>query len=777
MSKQARSRVRSALPFVAAGGLAVGGAVLARQRRSAPQREIITAAGGPVTITRDERGVPHIIAASRDDALFGLGYAMACDRLFQLDLVRRAATGRLAEIAGPNSLPADRLMRLVGIDWISERLASELAGEQRAAVESLAAGINHRITSGRLPAEFRITRQRPAPWQPADSLAAYRLMAWSLGNFYESDLVAERVRGVIGNEWTAAIFDCASPTDPLIVRETAGPVGESRVASPDVFPSTGGSNGWAVAGARSTTGAPLLANDPHLEYLNPSVWYEATLEAPGFTVHGVTMPGFLGIGIGRTPTLAWGLTSAMISQTFLYREKLNEAGTHYRDRDGWQPLEITDELINVRGQQPEVLRIRATSRGPLISDLRPDLCDDPVSLYWTGREPSGEVETLLQAGAARSIEELANVRHIHAVPVFNAVAAETGGGIGALTVGRLPIRTPRCGLLDPADDFPPRYVPPYELPREVNPARGWVLVANNRIVGDDYPYEMHGLWAMDYRARRIADVLEGNPQSSLEDMRALQLDVYSVEAAELVPLLLELLGDAVPSWTLADLAGWDYQVTADSRPALIWEMFLREWTRAALEQRLPTDIVEQITCSARLLTVPNRFVTRLLRGELPEWLDDGARRELAREAFARALVATAATLGTEPAKWTWGAIHALTFTHPLGELPGPQRRHINVGPFPVGGDSNTVNPGAWLAADPFNVIAGASMRFLADLSRPFHAVFTNTLGQHGSPLGRHYRDQTAAYLAADDAEVVGDQVDAGRLVRLRGRLTRNGKLD
>lgn len=774
MSKQARSRVRSALPFVTAGGLAVGGALIARQRRSAPEHEIIEAAGGPVTITRDERGVPHIIAASRDDALFGLGYVMACDRLFQLDLVRRAATGRLAEIAGPDALPADRLMRLIGIDWISERLASELAGEQRAAVEALAAGINHRITSGRLPAEFRITRQRPAPWQPADSLAAYRLMAWSMGNFYESDLVAERVRSAIGEEWTAAIFDCVSPTDPLIVRETTGPVGESRAASPDVFPSTGGSNGWAVAGARSATGAPLLANDPHLEYMNPSVWYEAALEAPGFTVHGVTMPGFSGIGIGRTPTLAWGLTSAMISQTFLYREELNETGTHYRDGDGWQPLEVTDELIKVRGQQPEVLRIRATSRGPLISDLRPDLCDSPVSLYWTGREPSGEVETLLQAGAARSIEELSNVRHIHAVPVFNAVAADAGGDIGVLTVGRLPVRTPRCGLLDPVNDFPPHYIPPVELPREVNPARGWVLVANNRIVGDDYPYAMHGLWAMEYRARRIAEVLEANPDCSLEDMRALQLDVYSVEAAELVPLLLELLGDAAPSWTLADLAAWDYQVTAGSRPALLWEMFLREWPRAALEQRLPPDVVEQVI-TAGLLTAPNHFATRLLRGELPEWLDDSARRELAREAFARALVGTVATVGTEPAEWTWGAVHKLTFNHPLGELPGPQRRRINVGPFPLGGDSNTVNPGAWLAGAPFNVIAGASMRFLADLSQPFQAAFTNTLGQHGSPLGRHYRDQTLEYLAAIDVGAEDGPAKASRLVMLRGRLNRIGQ--
>jgi penicillin amidase len=274
-----------------------------------------------------------------------------------------------------------------------------------------------------------------------------------------------------------------------------------------------------------------------------------------------------------------------------------------------------------------------------------------------------------------------------------------------------------------------------------------VLSANNRIVDAGYPYELHGLWAMEYRARRIAATLAGNDRCSRVDMHDLQRDVYSIEASELVPLLLELLGERAPDWAWDELCRWDFQVEAGSRAALLWETFLIEWTRIALEHRLPEALAGRLISTAGLLAVPNRFVNRLLRGELPEWMSDEARAQLARAAFAGALDWLAVRLGPNPASWSWGALHTLTFAHPLGALPGPQQRRFNVGPFAVSGDRDTVNPGHWTAGLPFAVIGGASMRYVADLSRPDHADMTNTLGQHGSPLGRHYRDQTAAYLS------------------------------
>jgi penicillin amidase len=746
MGTQSRLRTVRAAP-AAAAGLFVGRLLAARRRRATqPVERLTSATGGRVIITRDARGVPHIQAESRNDALFGFGYALACDRLFQLELIRRAATGRLAELAGPDSLPSDRLMRLLGLGRLAQRLAAELEPDERAAYLALANGINLRLATRQLPVEFRATRLKPEPWTPADSIAGYRLMAWSLGSFYESDLVAERVRAAIGDQWTRVIFDHASPTDPLIVRELQPLTAEARVASAGVVPSSGGSNAWAVAGARSSTGAPMLANDPHLELLNPSVWYEAVLDAPGFTVRGVSMPGFPGIGIGRTRDVAWGLTSAMLSQTFVYRETLDGAGAHYRNGASWRALEVRDELINVRGQPPEVMRVRSTSRGPLISDVRPDLCDGPVSLHWTGFESGVEAATLLRAGAARDFTDLDVIRRVHTVPSFGMVAADQAGNIGVFTIGKTPARPPRCGLLDPQLDFPPRYISADELPYEVNPARGWVLAANNRIVDERYPYELHGLWAMEYRARRIADVLTSNARCTLGDMHALQHDVYSIEASELVPVLLELLGEVAPDWAWDVLYRWDFRVTADSRAAALWETFLVEWTHSALAHRLPTQLAEQLVATAGLLAVPNRFVNRLLRGELPEWLSADTRAELVRSAFERALAWLASRLGPDRANWTWGALHTLTFAHPLGTLPGPQQRRFNVGPFPAPGDRDTVNPGHWTAGQPFAVIGGASMRYLADLSRPEHADITNTLGQHGSPLSRHYRDQTASYL-------------------------------
>lgn len=663
-----------------------------------------------------------------------------------MDLARRSAHGEMSELIGPAALPADHLMRLLGIRQIANRLVERLSGDARTAMDFYVAGVNARLIEGPPSMEYRVAGYQPEPWTAADSLAVYRLMAWSMGNYCQADLVAERLRSVIGDEWTEALYLGSLPDGPLVVQST-GPFAAGETA-PWLPMDDGplGSNAWAVDGRRSITGAPLLAGDPHLGLQMPSVWYEALLEAPGFQVGGVTMPGFPGIGIGRTLRVAWSFTNAMISQTMLYRERLSDSGDQYWDDGEWLPLSRRQEIIAVKGQPDDVFEVRSTKRGPLISDLEPDLASQPVSLHWTGMESSDEVSALLAIDSASTIDDILAVREQFRVPVFNMAAADGDGNIAAISIGAIPVRGAKPGLHDPAD-WPPAYVPASRNPLELNPESGWVACANHRLVDERYPYPIRGFWDAGYRAERIVEVLDSRPRHSIAEMKALQLDRYSRHAASVVPSLLELLDEEVPAWVRQGLATWDFQTGPESRATAVFQVFHQHWKRLALAERLPEDLVDLVATASGAPAVPTLFTGRLLRGELPEWLDDERRRELANRALRAALDELQHLLEPDPDTWRWGRLCRLTFEHPLGKLPGPQRRRLLLGPFEIGGDGMTVNPASWPSNRPFQVTAGASMRIVADLRRPDQTWLTNTVGENGSPLNRHFRDQLDDYLS------------------------------
>ena len=731
---------------LAAGSLALAAYLVNRRQRRTMQ---VHGLSGPVTIQRNSLGVPHIIAGSRDDALFGLGYVMASDRLWQMDLIRRKSLGRLAEVAGESVLESDRLMRIFGMAQASSASARAMSDDARLATDALAAGINHWTATHRLPLEFRLARHQTEPWTVPDTVAVLRLLAWTLGgSFFMGDILAERFRAAVGDEWTDAIYGGRAAETPPVVREHAGAtvVKPEPAKLPALFPGHGFSNVWAVSGQRSVTGFPLLAFDPHLEYTNPSIWYEASIEAPGYHVAGMTPPGYPGIGTGRNLHLAWGETAGMIDQAFLYREELNEGGDAVRHGDDWTPIQVRDELIGIKGQAPETLQVRYTPRGPLISDLFPDLLKFPTSLYWTGMETSHEVEALLNINTARNVDDILAVRDLHAIPTLNVGVAAVDGDIAQISVGRIPVRVPRAGLLDRAE-FPPAYIPTDAMPYERNPGRGWVASANNRIVDDEYPYSMFGIWEPPFRMRRISDVLESRSKHSVADTRALQLDWFSIHASELTPILVDLLIEHAPEWALDDLRTWNFEARPESRATLLFQSFYQQWLQIALLHQVPDDLVDAIVFTGGGGSVPQDFCDRLLLGMYPAWFDDETRRVLARMAFDEALAWLRGILGDDHRWWTWGDVNRIQFVHPLGLLRGPHQRRVNVGPSPMGGDRATVSPVAWHRRHPFTVAGGPSMRMVADLRRPGLTWGTNTLGENGSPSGRHFRDQFGDFVS------------------------------
>lgn len=742
----ARIRTRRAVKAAIFSGAAMAGfAAGTRVRR---EKRLQDAAGleASITINRDRLGVPHIVAASWQDALFGLGFAVAEDRLWQMDLSRRVAMGNLSEIIGPEGLDSDRLMRLIGMPRIAHGLVARMSDEERTACECFAAGVNHYIESAGLPVEFRAMRYQPTPWEAADSAAVFRLLAWTLSGSLDADPTAERLRNTVGAGWTEAIYRGGFENEEPVVREHAGTAGGSTVAATrlPIFPQFGASNAWAVDAAHSVTGGALLANDPHLELRNPSIWSEARIEAPGFRVAGMTVPGIPSIVIGRTPGVAWGVTAAATPQVFLYRETLQDDARVEHD-DEWQPLRTHDEFIAVKGRPPEVLTIRYTPRGPLLSDLIPQPDDQAVSLHWTGMEESHELEALLGSARASTIDEALPRFARFATPPINVIAADSNGEIASVSLGRIAVRSAPPGLL-PVSEYPPKYVDPVDLPMERNPKRGWVACANNRLVGDDYPHNIHGNWSPGFRYQRIVQDLTSRPRHSPGDFRTLQLDIYSTHAAGVVPVLADLLEGVVAPWVVDDLRDWDYQMTTESRPALLFEAIYLEWTRLALKHRLPEDLAEQVVTSSGVMSVPVLFVDRVLRGELPAWMEDDDRVRLVGDATGRALDWISEQLGPEPGSWSWGALHRLTFKHPLGLVSGPHRKRVNVGPFAVPGSRHTVSPMVWEAGKPFEVYAGPSFRYVTDMKRPEQGWITNALGQSGSPFSRHFRDQVQDYL-------------------------------
>jgi penicillin amidase len=733
--------------IVAMAAIGAGAAAIAayrRQRRSTVTDEVTA----PVTIDRDAYGVPRITAQSATDAYVGLGFAIAEDRLFQMDLLRRTAYGQLSEVVGSVGLESDRFMRLLGIHRVADSLVEAASAEARIATEAFTTGVNVYMQRRALPVEFRVLRYRPEPWRAADSLALLRLMGWILSAFHRHDLLAERLRTEVGDAWTEAIFAGRVAESPLVVREASRSArpGQTGPIPGVVLPPGGASNAWAVAGERTVSGAPLLANDPHLGYTNPSIWCEASLDAPGLHVTGVTMPGVPGFLIGRTASVAWGVVAAMISQTFLYRERLSQDGRSVAEGETWLPLEERVERIHVKGGVPEQFIVRSTPRGPLLSDLEPHWCEEPFSLHWTGTAVSADIDAVLRLNLATSLDDALRTRDVLLTPPVNVIMADVYGEIACASVGAFADRSTPPGLLDPAQ-HPPRYIPAADLPLERNPARGWVACANNRIVGKDYPYGLHGFYEPQFRIRRISEVLDRRQPYAAADMRALQLDVRTLHAAELTPVLLEQLGGDAPPWAIADLEAWDFEATPGSRATLLFEAFYHQWQRAALGARLSDDMVDLLTSTLTTSDVPMGFCDRLLKGECPAWLDDAERRRIVRESFLAGLRWIVCALGPNHEEWTWGAVHTVTFVHPFGRATGRHQRFVNVGPFPLGGERTTVCPFGVSTREPFAVVGGPSMRLVADLQRPDLTWITNTLGQSGRLLGRSARNQVGDFVA------------------------------
>lgn len=729
-------------------------------RTSLPQTEGTLAVPGleaPATVARDDRGIPFIRAQSERDAYFAMGFVHAQDRLWQMEVERRTGEGRLSEVFGERTLGADKFLRTLGIARAAEADWEHLDAPTKDAYEAYAQGVNAYLEtrSGPLPLPFLLLGITPEPWRPLDSLVWIKMMAWDLGGNWDEEWLRARLAQRLLPARVAELFPPYPPDGPVTLPDAARLAGRSPALVPPALRTRStdglGSNAWAVAASRSTSGKPLLANDPHLSLNAPSQWYLASLAWPGTAVAGATLPGLPAPVLGRNTRIAWGFTNTNPDVQDLFVERLDpEDPSCYLAPEGPLPFAIREETIAVKGGAPVTLQVRETRHGPVISDLLergPLEEDEALAFSWTAlAKDDRTAQAGLKLAKAQNWESFLAALEDFDAPEQNVVYADTAGNIGFFAPGRVPIRAAGDGFWpapgwDGSRDWR-SFVPFGELPHAFNPARGEIVTANNKLVPDGYPYFITRDWAPPYRAERIESLLAARPRHSPETFAAIQSDIRSGMAEALLPPMLAKAApaSALERAALERLAKWDFVMAADAPEPLLFAAWERALVRALFADELGADFGDFWETRPVL-------VARVLAND-EAWCDEATTPEqetcadAVNRALGDALAELSRTYGADIARWRWGEAHEAVMRHKvLSEIP-------LIGSWlavrlPNGGGAYTVDVAGYTVKDeaqPFAQRTAPGYRGIYDMADDGGFLAIQNLGQSENPFSPHYRD-------------------------------------
>lgn len=798
-------------------------AVIGQGRRPLPQTtgEIeVPGLAGEVEVLRDEQGVPHVYADTMGDLMRGQGYVQAQDRFFEMDTRRHITAGRLAELVGEPGVETDKVIRTMGWRTVAEAELPMLAPKTRRALEAFAEGVNawldERGSNASMGIEYSILSMtlpeyRVEDWTAVDSLAWLKAMAWDLRGNYTGELTRAALDGQVsqtmiddlypaypsgehapilsGKEWQpdrtkgTQVKDPSSPggdSTPAAARTALASTASAIDAIPAMLGRGEGlgSNSWVISGDRSTTGRPLLANDPHLGVSMPGIWYQMGLhcrevsEACPVDVSGYTFAGIPGIVIGHNQDIAWGFTNLAPDVTDFYLEQVS--GDRYLRDGSLEPLEERTETIKVAGGKDEKITVRSTTHGPILSDVVPGIAaagreveidgrrtdDYAVSLAWTALTPSRTADAILALNSATNFEDFRAAAKDFAVPSQNLVYADTEGNIGYQAPGKVPVRkgvdgNPPGWLPAPGWDSDydwSGFVPFEDLPSVLNPKDGVIVTANQQVTASTTPF-LTTEWDYGYRSQRIEDLLTSEDKVSPDKMARIQLDTHNGLASTLIPHLLDVGVDDFTRDGQDLLRTWDESQPVDgeenSAAAAYFNSVWRHVVEVTFNDDLPGDL--QASGSSQHWAA----VERLLDKPRSAWWDDRTtpgviegRDEVLRQAMVDARLELTRTLGKDPADWEWGRMHDVTFRHTVlgGEgIPGPVRSLMNSGPHPVGGGSSAVDAMNWDASQGYAVTSAPSMRMVVDLGDLDASRWVNQTGNSGHPFSSHYDDQIDAW--------------------------------
>jgi penicillin amidase len=664
-------------------------------------------------VDRDRLGVPHITAATQDDALFLQGYVTAQDRMWQMDAIRRLTAGELSEVVGKRALELDKDARRLRMRRVAHEHARNLSPADRAVFAAYARGVNFYLEQhrGNYPVEFALLGYDPRPWTIEDCILAGLQIYLNLTGTWRSDITKMKLLQDGDRAKVEFLFPLRTGAEP----------------SP-------GSNAWSIAGSRTASGKPILANDPHLEFGLPSTWYMVHLTAPGLNVSGVSLPGLPSVIIGHNDRIAWGVTNLHFDVQDVYREQLNPQTGQYMFRGQLQQARLENDLIAVKGEKPIPVSMWVTGHGPAARDESNQF----FAIKWTAAQPGGFVFPMLDVDRARNWQEFTAALAHFTGPGQNFVYADVDGNIGYHATGQLPIRKNFAGDV-PVDGASGEfewdgYIPFDQLPSFYNPPSGLIVTANQNPFPADYPYRVSGVFASQYRSRQIRTLLAARGGWKPDQILAVQKDVYSSFADFLARQTVAAFdkkksNDARAVEAAGILRTWNGQMDKDSPAPLIAELLYLQLRRALAERASPKNGELYTTQMAAAV------VERILRERPPGWFPDYD--ALLMEKLSAAIDEGAKRQGSSVKGWRWGGYNTLTIAHPvLGQLP-VIGKYFNVGPTPMSGSATTVKQTTRRM--------GPSMRMIVDLSNLDGSFQNITIGESGQVLSSHYEDEWNSY--------------------------------
>jgi penicillin amidase len=732
-------------------------------------RETLPGLKSEVRVWSDSYAVPHIFAADLDSAARALGYLHASERLLQMEIQRRAGSGRLAEMLGPDLVRVDRFIRTLGFPRLAQSSLAALKPSTRARLQAYAEGVNAWLAThaDRLPPEFLLLGDKPEPWTPADSMVIGKLLSLQLSHNYRIELLRARVAAKLGAEKAGWIFPDLTLNSPITSQPEAhsdhsalDPYGELARWAPFA---RGASNEWVVAGGRTTTGKPILANDPHLDLAAPILWYLARMVTPQGSIKGVTIPGTPIVLLGQNDRIAWGFTTTLTDTQDLFVETIDPADpSQYLTPDGPKPFELHDEVIHVKGAPDVVLRTRSTRHGPVLSDVDAELAafvgpGKAAALAFTGLGAEDTTyDGFVDLNAASNHDEfLTALRQVQA-PTQNIAYADVDGNIGFISPGLIPVRKAGDGLT-PADGASGAfdwtgYLPFEQWPQAYNPAAGFVFNANNAVtpLSEEAAYGRD--WEEPWRARRIQALLDRPEKHDLDASAAMQLDHISPPMLALKPLMATIKpSDARAKAALALVAAWDGDTRADRAEPLIAESFLWELHKALITDKTGVDLDSEFGPLDATATLS-------LVNDHPAICAPDCATELT-NALDRALQRIAARQGDDMAKWTWGAEHVAIVEHKVfSHVPG--LAWWSDLSFPSPGDFYSLDRGGGFDTpkdQPLARTQAGGYRGIFDLADPARSRFIITTGQSGHIFSRHYSDLMPLWRAGRSITLSGDE--------------------
>jgi len=733
-------------------------------------REVVPGISNEVEIIRDSYGIPNIYAKNDSDAYFALGYSMAQDRLFQMDMVRRAGRGQLSEIFGSSLIQVDKLFRILASTLSLKEWYEQSSPEVTAPLNSFSAGVNYFLKNNKnsLPVEFKLLSYTPKKWSALDSMAVMFYMSWAQNYSFKTELLHAAVIKKIGKKLAKELFIDYPTNSPSIIPKEEKFISANGMEflktlklAENLVGTGGASNSWVISPKKSKTGNALFSNDPHLNHSVPGIWYLAHVHTPTLNVSGALVPGSPYVVAGANENIAWGVTNSHVDDADFYIEKVNPKNLdEYKYKGLWKKMKISRETIKVKGKEDVSFKIRTTRHGPIIDDINKNRKFEkfPMAMRWTVPDFKQVLKGFYLINRARNIDDIEEAAR-YTKSGQNWVYADKKGNIGFYFLGAIPIRKGFSGDL-PVPGWNGKYewkgyVPGKKQPHLRNPKQGWIVNANNKIGPEGYPYVITKSYATPDRFVRISEMIKEKDKLGVEDFKKIMSDQLDLLARDWVPIILKSLSkrklSKLENSAFEKLKKWNYVDNANMVAPAIFNVFLVDLLKNTFEPRLGPELYEQYVGNDK--NIPCNVLREIIGKGKSVWFDNPNTpktedmNDIFVKSFKSAVSSLKNKLGNNVDDWKWGEIHTLTIKHPFGKKSAFLGYFFNLGPFPVDGSLFTVSPSPFHISKPYGAYAGGTLRQIVDFSDMKKSLQIIPAGISGNVMSPHYSDQLKLWLS------------------------------